>query len=163
MSTSLKLMLPLTKYPITMDMVSEETGFINAFTYDMNNPWLENRIFLMYEFDMSTRKKAIRFEKMKRLGLCSNIYKIKNKLYQIYTLPYTNEDLITSERIGYMCIDEPDSKYKILSFWKNTQDDVTDFILGTKKQQKFDKTSVPEKDYDEKEKDGLTIKKVGVS
>lgn len=163
MSTSLKLILPLTLYPITLNMISKKAGFVDAFTNDINRPWLEDRIFLMYEFDMSTKEKAIRFEKMRRIGLKPYKYLIKNKWYHVYAVPYSHTDVISSRIWEYMRIHSHDDFYKILTFWKNTDGDVTKAIFSSNNE-KFIKSYVPEQDPPEEEnKMGLTIKKPGMS
>ena len=162
MSTSLKLILPLTLYPITLSMLSKEAGFVDAFTNDINRPWLEDRIFLMYEFDMSTKEKAIRFEKMRRMGLKPYKYKIKNKWYHVYAIPYKNSGVIASRIWEFMRIYDTDDLYKIMVFWKNTDKELTKLLfVSSLTHIRFEKTNVPEEDGPEEEHDGLTIEKPG--
>lgn len=164
MSTSLKLILPLTLYPITLSMLSKEAGFVDAFTNDINKPWLEDRIFLMYEFDMSTAKKAIRFEKMRRMGLKPYKYKINKKWYHIYALPYTNKDIILSKTWEFIRLYNTNDLYKILAFWKNTDKDLTTLIFSNNlNTTKFEKSYVPEEDEPSDNIEGLTINKPEVS
>ena len=160
MSTSLKLIIPLTLYPITLSMLSKEAGFVEAFTNDINKPWLEDRIFLMYEFDMSTKEKAIRFEKMRSMGLKPYKYKIKNQWYHIYAIPYVNKGAIASKIWEFMRIYEPDDLYKIVTFWKNTDKELTKLLFtSTLNHIRFEKSNVPEEDEPTEETEGLTIEK----
>ena len=48
MSTQMKLIVPLLDDNITADTISEEAGFIDAYTWNKNEPYIDNCIFLMF-------------------------------------------------------------------------------------------------------------------
>ena len=43
-----KLIIPLLDDNIVLEDVSEESGFVNAYTDDINKPFYDNHIFLLY-------------------------------------------------------------------------------------------------------------------
>ena len=45
-----KLIIPLLDDNIVLEDVSEESGFINAFTDDINKPFYDNHIFFIFSY-----------------------------------------------------------------------------------------------------------------
>ena len=49
------MIIPLIDESFTTDDFSKEAGFIDAFDTDINKPYLDNHIFLMYDPNVKTR------------------------------------------------------------------------------------------------------------
>ncbi len=161
MSTSLKLLIPLAIDPIPLEMLSKEAGFIDAYTHDLNKPYLEDKIFLMYEADFNTNEKAIRFEFFCRLKIPYYTYKINGKLRLIYFFDIKTKSIAHPKMSSVCVIYNNDERYKIMEFWRNTEQDVTEHIFEHQTPIYYEKKVIPIEDYDNKQDSilGLTIKK----
>ena len=67
-----KLIIPLLDDNIVLEDVSEESGFVNAFTDDINKPFYDNHIFLLYK-SVDTIESLRRFQKFNKLTTIHNI------------------------------------------------------------------------------------------
>ena len=147
MSLHIKLMLPLIDKSLSLEDISNKTGFTDAYTLDINRPSLTNHIFLMY-------KRVMTPESMKTREKLSNIpclyskknIKINNELYVIYCFTI-NKSIKKIKNDGLLLLDKND-RTNIGKFWMFTDVDVTDFILGySYLGNKFKDSVVPEEDY----------------
>ena len=147
MSLHTKLILPLIDENLTLEDISPKTGFVDIYTFDINRPSLTNYVFLMYKVDPT--EEFIRVKN--KLTALKTFYskkhvKINNVLYIIYTF-------IINTSIKYIRKNAPsmlnkDDKVKIGKFWKYTDVDVTDFLLGYNYiGNKFEDVVIPEEDY----------------
>ena len=59
--------LPLIDDSITLDDISINSGFINAYTEDINRPYLEDKVFLLYDSKVNTAESMNRFRKFRDL------------------------------------------------------------------------------------------------
>lgn len=146
MSTQLKLIIPLLDENLSPDLFTPEAGFINAYSADINRPFLDNHIFLMYDADLSSYGNFYRNEKIMSM---SNLYnrifvRIKGILLMIYTFCIVNKAIrhILDGRI-FLTNEE---KYDILTFWNRDEDVcmslITSTVLGN-----ISNAVVPEQDY----------------
>lgn len=116
-----KLVVPLLDDNIDPDDLSLESGFINAYTDDINRPYFDNHIFLMYDSNIATVKSMNRFRKFKALGtlFTSRYVTINKKHYIIYVfsrVPKGNE--LKNVLNGSGCISAA-AKLSIYNFWKD--------------------------------------------
>lgn len=150
MSYHLKFILPLLDDEITVDDISPKAGFVDAFTDDINRPYLDNHIFLLYIADLSTKESYNRTIKFKSLKSIYNILdvRIKGVLCKLYTFCITNPAINYITKNVFMLSDS--DKLKILTFWKTTDNDINTFFVKNIDTaiHSFNKFSVPEWDYE---------------
>ena len=148
MSQILKLIIPLLDDYLTLADISKECGFVNAFYYNKNKPFLDNHTFLMYDLK-NTSKEA--YEREKRLRNCKNIFskeiiQIKGNYYLLYTFCNVNPDIKECQK-GYIPKHKENS-IKILKFWNNTDEFINNMIqIVCPKRAYLEFESVPEVDY----------------
>jgi hypothetical protein len=160
MSTSLKLLIPLAIDPTPLQLLSKEAGFIDAYTHDLNKPFLENKIFLMYEADFNTTEKAERFEFFCRLNIPFYTYKIGGKKRLVYYFDIKTKSIMNPKASSVCTIYHDDERHKIISFWENKDKDVNEYMYEQKKPVFYEENIIPIEDYDENQHyKGLTIKK----
>ena len=89
-----KLIIPLLDDNILLEDVSEESGFVNAYTDDINKPFYDNHIFLLYK-SVDTIESLRRFQKFNKLTTIHNIryITINNEHYIVYTFVKINKDI----------------------------------------------------------------------
>lgn len=96
----------------------QETSFINGFSSDINKPWLDEHIFLVFnsdikkEFDLAFIERNVNFTSMYN-------YKIKDKFYTIYALRVPTDYKKELELIKQGRCNKIDGKLKskMTSFW----------------------------------------------
>ena len=114
-------MIPLLDDNITLDDISSESGYIGAYTEDINRPYLEDKIFLLYDTSVNTEKALNRYLKFKNLGTLHNTkyVKIKNKSYIIYCFnnPKYTKDIRNLSKIGKTATVK--AALEISRFWQN--------------------------------------------
>lgn len=115
-----KLIIPLLNDNIEYEDLDSSTGFVNAYTEDLNRPYMQDYIFLMYKSSAPNALK--RFLKFKNLDMHSTKYSVINKEhYTIYAFPIIqNKKDIRNILKGYD-ISNADNKLKIYQFWKNNE------------------------------------------
>ena len=87
MSATDKLIIPLLDDQFTSDLFTDNAGFIDAKYIDINKPYLDNHVFLIYDADLTDIDNFKRHEKMlKMTNLHSYRYaRINGLLFLIYT------------------------------------------------------------------------------
>lgn len=123
MSKFEKMTIPLIDPEISLKEIEDNTGFIGEFVEDVDRPYLDNHVFLMYKWDKSVPNGGTTFYKLKNLSSFHS-YKVKyieGKPYIIYTFT-SNRDINHLKRGGNF-IGE-DSKQRILQFWMFTDNSV---------------------------------------
>lgn len=77
---------PLCNDNITWEDLTVESGFVNAFTSDKNRPYLEDKVFFVYDSSVNTKESLNRFLKFRQLGTIYNTHyiTIKKKHYTVY-------------------------------------------------------------------------------
>lgn len=146
MNTQLKLIIPLLDEELSPDLFTPEAGFLNAYDTDINRPFLDNHIFLMYDSDLSypgNYKRNERIMKMKNLHNRIMI-RIKGILVMIYTFCITK--LQIKQLLNGRNILNDDEKYDILEFW-NKDITICMALITNKSFGKLDNAIVPEQDY----------------
>lgn len=114
-----RYIVPLLDDHLVLDDISEESGFVNAYTEDINRPYLYDNVFLMYKSKANTMESMNRYRKFKQLDTIHNTkyIKIKNEHYTVYTfnkVKYRKD--IRDLLIGGECFNLQ-AKQNISSFW----------------------------------------------
>lgn len=149
MSLQAKMILPFLDNDITKEDVSSDSGFVNMYMYNKNNPELDEHVFLLYEGTNLTEKNAdvfSRFNDMKGLYSFKNV-RINDHSYRLYTFSLTSPmlKLLFNKGIPPMHLED---RVKILKFWNVSDEEINKCVLGNRAIN-VDKTSVPEYDYAE--------------
>lgn len=150
MSTSLKFIIPLLDNNLTLDDISNKAGFIGAFTQDINRPYLDHHIFLVYVVGIATLESKNRFDKFKTLKTISNTkyMNIKGRTYIVYAFPIINKAI--DHIIGNSLMLSKDDKMRIICFWQLKDRDINDFMISSFYLiGEFKEAVLPEEDYSE--------------
>lgn len=98
-----------------------ESGFVGAYTSDKNRPYLEDKLFLMYDSSFKTKEALERVRKLKSLDSLYNIryITIDKKHYTIYCLSSFKyiKDVRNLKQYGKTI--NTNAAYDINSFWKD--------------------------------------------
>lgn len=141
-----KFILPLLSDKLTLDDISIESGFCGMATKDINRPYLDNHIFLIYAMDMTNKAIAIR-KKLASLDIHNKIdCRIKGKPYRIFCFPIIGRTIPTlmSNIIGLTA----NETLQVYKFWKFTDDDINKKMIDiTYCPQLFKESVIPEFDY----------------
>jgi len=150
MSNMMKLIIPLLDEGLVKEDFTKEAGFVNAYMFDKNRPYLDNHIFLVYKLPIQGKEAFNR--EVNFSTKCTNIQgftvqEIKGEPYKIYAFPILNSDikriLEKREKPKYT-----KSSIRILAFWRGYDDDVNAIMLTNKPERiGLDWNSVPEYDY----------------
>ena len=92
MSLLYKLIIPFLDENITKEDISPEAGFVDAYCRDINRPYLEHFIFLLYDAQINTKEahlREIKFSKLKTIH-SKKIYVKDNHYYYVYAFPIIN-------------------------------------------------------------------------
>jgi hypothetical protein len=113
--------VPLLDDNITWSDLTVESGFINAYTTDKNRPFLEEKIFLIYDSSVNTKESMNRYKKFRQLDSLYNTkyITINNKHYMIYCfskLKY-KKDINNLQLVGKTST--IDAALEINRFWTN--------------------------------------------
>ena len=142
-----KLIIPLLDDNIVLEDVSEESGFVNAFTDDINKPFYDNHIFLLYK-SVDTIESLRRFQKFNKLTTIHNIryITINNEHYIVYTFVKINKDINNILKCG-QCFN-PKNSFEINNFWRNIDNDLFQRLFIPQYEYSKDiKDILPEEDY----------------
>ncbi len=114
MSNIYKAIIPLIDENISLDDIQDST-FIGCYTEDINRPYLDNHIFLLYEWGNNKSSKVFyKFRGMKSFYGYKVIY-IKGKSFIVYT--FTSNKNINILKNGNMILGDI-TKLRILRFWQ---------------------------------------------
>lgn len=146
----MKLIIPLLDEALVKEDFTKEAGFVNAYMFDKNRPYLDNHIFLVYKLPIQGKEAFNR--EVNFSTKCTNIQgftvqEIKGEPYKIYAFPILNSDikriLEKREKPKYT-----KSSIRILAFWRGYDDDVNAIMLTNKPERiSLDWNSIPEYDY----------------
>ena len=142
-----KLIIPLLDDNITLEDISEESGFVNAFTEDINKPYYDNHIFLLYK-SVDTIESLRRFQKFNVLETIHNIryITINKEHYIVYTFVKINKDINNILKCG-QCFNPKDA-LEINNFWKDIDNDLFQRLFIPQYEYTKDiKDVLPEEDY----------------
>lgn len=112
---------PLCNSNITWQDLTVESGFVNAFTTDKNRPYLEDKVFLLYDSKVNTKESLNRFCRFKYLDTLYNItyITINKRHYTVYCFsnPKYKKDIERLRTFGKTYSTE--AKLEINRFWNN--------------------------------------------
>lgn len=144
MSNILKVMLPLIDENISLNDISEKEGFKDAYIEDINRPYLDNHIFLMYDWDDNKSTRVFyKFKNIKSFYGYKIIY-INKKSYIVYT--FTSNGIINRLKNGTAILRDI-NKVRILQFWNFKDAWVSLNVARGTVTGDPPKDSVPEEDY----------------
>lgn len=150
MSYHLKFVVPLLDDEITAGDLTPEAGFVDAYSDDINRPYLDHHIFLLYVANLDSKPSYDRTIKFKNLKSLYNVLdvRIKGVLCKLYTFCITDPAITYITKNLFSLSDA--NKLKILKFWKASDDDVNEFFVKNIDTtiHSFNRTSVPEWDYE---------------
>ena len=144
----MKLMIPLLDDSIKKEDLTKEAGFVDAFVFDKNRPYIEDCIFLMYDISKPTKEAGAREHHFYN---CTNIYNdivryIDGVPYKIFAFKIIGKDMKDLYN-GYKP-KEYSNVVRILSFWRGYDDDVNKTMLINKPERlSRDWKTIPEYDY----------------
>lgn len=147
MANVLKLIIPILDDIFELKDFSEESGFIDAYLENINKPYLDNHIFLLYDGNLDTAEKLERdckIRKSKYLYSRETI-RINNKYYLLYTFINTSK-YILKLREGILPAGEKDFM-KIILFWQLKDGFINSLIYDRRRSFETKGIIVPEQDY----------------
>lgn len=142
-----KLIVPLLDDNLVLDDVCEASGFINAFTDDINKPFYDNHIFLLYK-SIDTKESLNRFQKFNQLETIHNkrYITINKEHYIVYTFIKKDKNINNILKSG-QCFNPKDSLL-INNFWKDIDADMFQRLFTPHYEySKKIKEILPEEDY----------------
>lgn len=160
---SLYLLLPLTtKEELTAEdyLKGYENALMNAFNYDINKPYLDEHIHLVFDTSMFRTSNVETITNDKKQEYISN-YRISGIFVKSYALRIEKDyldsrTLILENKIFSL---RYDIKIKIFKFWnlKADSDLFKLLFVEPKLITKIDKEILPEEDYIEEDEDNISI------
>lgn len=149
MTKRMKMIIPLIDKSFTTDDFSKEAGFVDAFDTDINKPYLDNHIFLMYDPNVKTKKSAIRYQKFSKLSTLYNrrIIRVNDKPYLVYAFVIVNNEVKRDKKQLTGNITLSKNKLRIMQFWKGNDEDVSTKLTKNTLWQRSLERSVPEEDW----------------
>ncbi len=118
-----KFIVPLIDDNITEADLSEEAGFVDAYTEDKNRPYLEDKVFLMYK-PTRTQQSLDTYLKLSKLDSLYNIkyITINREHFTIYCFVTLNKDINQLKKGSRF--KSVNSRVRILNFWSTKSDDL---------------------------------------
>ena len=119
-----KFIIPLVNSELTMKDIADDTGFVGAYVEDIDRPYLDNHVFLMYKWNKDVPNGQSVFYKFKNLNSFHSysIRYINDECFIVYV--FTSNRDINHLKGGGRIIGES-SKQRILQFWMFTDSVVT--------------------------------------
>lgn len=112
---------PLLDDKITINDLTAESGFVNAYTSDINRPYLENKVFLLYDSQVNTKESLERFCKFDKLNTIHNTkyITINKHHYTVYCFnnPIYNNEINNLKSFGKT--NNLNANFRIYNFWKD--------------------------------------------
>lgn len=149
MSLQFKLIIPLLDEQITKKDISPTAGFVDAYSEDINRPYLDNHIFLLYASSVLTNES---FETEKKLSSSKNLYGkykiyIGNTYFILFAFTIINKSI--KSIMNNACALSDNDKMRIFAFWNLTDADVNRYMLNPLyvMYSKFVNNVIPEEDY----------------
>lgn len=113
--------VPLLDDNLTWRDLTVESGFVNAYTEDKNRPYLEDKVFLMYDSEVNTKESLERFLKFNKLETIHNTRYITINKHHYTVYCFSNwkysKDIKNLKEVGK--IDKANAANEISCFWKN--------------------------------------------
>lgn len=147
MSTQMKLIIPLLSDKLDIKDISTESGFVDAFSYDINRPSITNCIFLMYDAKCKNSQFGMTDYKLRNLPECRSkkISTINGKPYAIYAIVIMDNDI--KNLLKGLRHTKTSSYTRFVQFWGATDGMVNRYIVCPTEAFACQATSVPEEDY----------------
>lgn len=150
MSIHMKLIIPLLGLDFKKEDFLLENGFMQAYNYDINRPYLDNHIFLLYDSTVTNEsiERDLRFKNIPSFFNRLDVY-IKGTLFICYTFVITNK-VIKDIKSNTNTIPEK-GLLRIYRFWDFTDDEINHLMFDNTYliNHQFEQTTVPEWDYKE--------------
>lgn len=143
-----KCILPLVNTNLTESDISSQQKFVGIYFGDINKPYIENCIFLMYEYDNS----LCQYNLTKKLKSFDNLYttyvtQINNICYRVFVFtmqPNEKQDILFLKK-GYFNNISMLHKYRILKFF--VSDPIVFYTLFSNERSEEMIYIIPEEDY----------------
>lgn len=142
------MIIPLLDDKITLQDISTEAGFIDAYSADINRPYLCDNIFLLYSPKLNTEESIERNERFKSLSSLYNRYEIYINGNYLILYVFTINKAIKSIINDSLMLSKKDVM-RIIAFWNLTDADINSYMLDPLyvMYNKFVEKVVPEEDY----------------
>lgn len=150
MSLQFKLIIPLLDETITKDDLSDKTGFIGAYSEDINHPYLDNHIFLLYAHNCLTNEAFATWKKLKKSKNLYGTYKfnIDGIPFIMFAFTITNKSIknVMSDSVSL----NDSERMRVIAFWNLQDEDVNKYMLNPlyAMYSKFVNNVIPEMDYE---------------
>ena len=145
MSLILKQAIPLLDDNLCMEDFLEDNGFVNAYTYDKNRPYLNNHVFLMFDPAIPNFERDVRFRSLNNM-YDKKVEYIKGKPYIIYSFTLVNSELKPLIHKGIKPYSVKNLT-KINAFWRGWDKELNEYMFHKSKKLCNNWESVPEYDY----------------
>ena len=143
MSNIYKVIIPLIDESITLNDIKDDT-FVGCYTEDINRPYLDSHIFLLYKWSENKSTKVFyNFKKAKSFYGYKVMY-INGECFIVYT--FTSNPSIQGLKNGYSTLGSI-PKLRILRFWQFTDKWVTFNVMRGTIMCGPPSGVVPEEDY----------------
>lgn len=150
MSIHMKLIIPLLGLSFKKEDFLLENGFMQAYSYDINRPSLDNHIFLLYDGTVTNEsiERDVRFKNIPSFYSRRDVW-INEHFFICYTFVITNK-VIKDIKSNNACIPE-NGLLRIYKFWNFTDDELNHFMFDSTYliNCQFKDITVPEWDYKE--------------
>lgn len=148
MSKLLKLVIPLLSSDIKKKDLTEKAGFIDAYDTDINKPYCDDCIFLMYKLGLTNKESRDRHDRFKESSALYNWRRIRidNHVYALYAFKVINKEAKMVLEDRNPIITSKLNVFKILKFWKGDVEILRHIVLE-ELWEKEKERSVPEEDY----------------
>jgi len=148
-SLHFKLIIPLLDNSITKNNLSTKAGFVDAFSADINRPYLDNHIFLLYAYNVLTNEAFDTYKKLKSAKGLYGVYKFKIKgiPFIMFAFTITNKT-IKNIMSGAVALSDVE-KMRVFAFWNLQDSDINRYMLNSTYawNSKFVNNVIPEEDY----------------
>lgn len=103
------------------ELFCDKYCFVNAYIGDINRPYLDNHIFLLFEYNTEVYDKVNNTIKSNKYYFDTKFITIDNILYleYIFVIPPINAEAIKVIKDGYYTNLSSETKLIIISFWKD--------------------------------------------
>lgn len=130
MSTYLKILIPLLDDCLKKEDLSPEVGFVGAYVYDKNRPYIENCVFLVYDLRIKNEKVNERDHRMRHSSNLQGtiVEYIKGVPYKIYAYHLIGSDIKKVFKGLKPC--EHENTARVLKFWNMGDLEVNKSLLS---------------------------------
>ena len=102
------------------EIFCDEYGFINAYSSDINRPYLDNHVFILFEYDPSKYDHINKYVRKNKYFYDSKHIFINGVFYIEYIMVIIdNKSLINNIKEGEFSSISTEDRFKIINFWKD--------------------------------------------